>query len=48
MIEYAYNRFICVGVHISIYVCYSQGDGFNTFLSRIFYLILCTQLGCSW
>ena len=24
----------------SVYMCYSQGDGFNTSLSRLFYLIL--------
>ena len=27
----------------SVSMCYSQGDGFNTFLSRLFYLILYTQ-----
>ena len=27
----------------SVSMCYSQGDGFNTSLSRLFYLILYTQ-----
>ena len=29
---------MCVGVDVRM--CYSQGDGFNTSLSRLFYLIL--------
>ena len=28
---------------VSIYMCYSQGDGLDTFLSRLFYLVYCTQ-----
>ena len=28
---------------VSIYMCYSQGDGLNTSLSRLFYLVYCTQ-----
>ena len=44
MFEYASgNRFIYVGVDIStIYMCYSQGDGFNTSLSRLLQLY-CTH-----
>ena len=28
---------------VSIYMCYSQGDGLDTSLSRLFYLVYCTQ-----
>ena len=28
--------------HIYIYMCYSQGDGLNTSLSRLSYLVTCT------
>ena len=34
---------ICTRELISIYMCYSQGDGLNTSLSRLFYLVYCTQ-----
>ena len=35
------------GVGISIYMCYSQADGFNTSLSRLSYLIMYTLLQLS-
>ena len=28
---------------VRIYMCYSQGDGLDTSLSRLFYLVYCTQ-----
>ena len=28
---------------VNIYMCYSQGDGLDTSLSRLFYLVYCTQ-----
>ena len=33
----------CTRELISIYMCYSQGNGLNTSLSRLFYLVYCTQ-----
>ena len=33
----------CTRELISIYMCYSQGDGLNTSVSRLFYLVYCTQ-----
>ena len=38
---------MCVGVDISIHVCYPQGDGLNTSLSRLSYLVLYTVLQLS-
>ena len=32
----------CTREFISIYMCYSQGDGINTSLSRLSYLVLYT------
>ena len=37
----------CTRELISIYMCYSQGDGLNTSLSRLSYLVLYTVLQLS-
>ena len=36
------HRYMYKGV-VSIYMCYSQEDGLNTSLSRLLYLVYCTQ-----
>ena len=28
---------------VNIYMCFSQGDGLDTSLSRLFFLVYCTQ-----
>ena len=37
----------CTRELISIYMCYSQGDGLNTSLSRLLYLVLYTVVQLS-
>ena len=48
MFESLSRTVTCVRELISIYMCYSQGDGINTSLSRLSYLVLYTvvQLSC--
>ena len=43
MFESLSRTVTCTRELISIYMCYSQGDGLNTSLSRLFYVVYCTQ-----
>ena len=42
MFESLSRTVTCTRELISIYMCYSQGEGLNTSLSRLFYLVLYT------